>query len=341
MSDVPTYIYITFLNIFTKNIGEIIMAKKVGMVYNFLGNKVIGVGDGTAANDVVNKSQLDAVQALLASYIAKDGSTSTTAQIPFASGLSSAATISITSTATTGQPNFLNLTNSVSDAITMYYNEDATNFAADTWQLRIGGTTGRPFHITRFNTFSYISFGAIGGTTAATATVNIPLTTPGSVGGGALVVGGGASFGGALFGTSATLSGGLSVAGSSVSMANIPSGTIATGGNLGLDASGNVVKATVSGGGGGTTILSGTISVGTTSWSGNTNYPYSVTVTGAAVGDCVVFTIDAANYATINQAGVNFMMWGTVTAANTVQVNCRVSTYVSLTSASIAVRVIK
>ena len=53
-------------------------------------------------------------------------------------------TVSIVSTATTGQPNFWQATNSTGDVLQLKYTEQAiSNIAADLWQFRIGGAAAR------------------------------------------------------------------------------------------------------------------------------------------------------------------------------------------------------
>jgi hypothetical protein len=61
--------------------------------------------------------------------------------------------LGITSMATTGQPSFMNFTNSVSDALSLRFTEELDgSIPADVWQLRLGGTTGRPLVISSFST---------------------------------------------------------------------------------------------------------------------------------------------------------------------------------------------
>ena len=69
---------------------------------------------------------------------------------------------------------------------------------------------------------------------------------------------------------------------------------------------------------------------GDTSWSGNTDYEYTITVSGAAVGDGVVINVNSQLYAKL--AGNDFKTYSYVSAADTVKVIIRATTYVGLAS---------
>lgn len=112
-----------------------------------------------------------------------------------------------------------------------------------------------------------------------------------------------------------------------INAASIPTGTISSGGNLGLDASGNLVKATVSGGGGSSYLL-GSLTVSDNAWSGNTDYTYVTTISGATIGSPVVVSPDT-NIANVIFANT-LTMYAWVSAANQVSVRVRVATWVPL-----------
>ena len=63
---------------------------------------------------------------------------------------------------------------------------------------------------------------------------------------------------------------------------------------------------------------------GTTSWSKSVIYEYTVTVTGAQVGDAVLVNPEASLYTLIKASTSNVMMMGYVSATNTVKVLCKV-----------------
>jgi hypothetical protein len=135
-------------------------------------------------------------------------SVDTTSYLPLTGGTVTG-TITLSNSATTGQPTLLGLFNSLNDSVAFRYTEQAiTNIPIDTWQFRIGGTTARRLAFTRFDTFEYLN---MSGDASTSAIVNIPSTTASSsTSTGALVVGGGIGAGGAIYATSFVRSGGTS-----------------------------------------------------------------------------------------------------------------------------------
>lgn len=69
---------------------------------------------------------------------------------------------------------------------------------------------------------------------------------------------------------------------------------------------------------------------GDASWSGGTNYEYTVTVSGATVGDAVIVNPDSVIYNAIITASTDLKIYAYVSAVNTVKVNVRVATYVTI-----------
>ena len=69
---------------------------------------------------------------------------------------------------------------------------------------------------------------------------------------------------------------------------------------------------------------------GSTSWSSNTNYEYTITVTGAVVGRSVSVNPDSALYTTMATAGCTFNVTAFVSAPNTVKVLIRTGTYLAV-----------
>lgn len=205
--------------------------------------------------------------------------------------------IGITSSATTGQPSFITATTSAGAALALRYTETTVgSVPADVYQFRMGGTDGN-----RNIVWSYFDNTPV--FTIASTGITIPN----------------------LASTSATITN-LTVS-SGISAANIPSGTIASGGNLGLDASGNIVKATVSGGGGSSYLL-GSVSVTDAAWSGNTDYTYTTTITGATIGSPVIVSPDTNIAGAIFANTLTLFAW--VSATNQVSVRVRVATWVPL-----------
>jgi hypothetical protein len=88
----------------------------------------------------------------------------------------------------------------------------------------------------------------------------------------------------------------------------------------------------VIGGSSGPSNIKQTSSITEPTWSGNTNYTKTFTVTGAAVGDSVVINVTTDMTATCITAGVNLILNAHVTSANTVQVWGRVATFISIPS---------
>lgn len=89
------------------------------------------------------------------------------------------------------------------------------------------------------------------------------------------------------------------------------------------------------GGGGGTTILSADEPIVQGSWSGTTNYVYSVTVTGAVVGDFCIVTPDEDVFSNIQTAGTNWEGYAYCASANTVTVVCRIGSFINIPASSI------
>lgn len=89
----------------------------------------------------------------------------------------------------------------------------------------------------------------------------------------------------------------------------------------------------ITGGGGGATLLKATIPKADldTSWSGNTYYTYTKTVTGAEVGDCVnvSFTDQLMAEIAAQNAGIESLQ-GTVSATDTVKVYVRVTSFITI-----------
>ena len=91
---------------------------------------------------------------------------------------------------------------------------------------------------------------------------------------------------------------------------------------------------------GNATILTATTTIIEASWSGNTDYEYSVTVTGAVAGDfCMIMPNDTV-MGSINTASADWKGYAYCSSANTVTVVCRVSSFISV-SGTFTVKVIK
>lgn len=98
---------------------------------------------------------------------------------------------------------------------------------------------------------------------------------------------------------------------------------------------GDIESADVPTGGGGSTILKGTLDPypTDTSWSGNTYYEYNITVTGAQVGDAVSVNLNESLLSTIVTANAGIeALTGRVTATNNVKVAVRVTTFINIPS---------
>lgn len=77
------------------------------------------------------------------------------------------------------------------------------------------------------------------------------------------------------------------------------------------------------------------------SWSGNTNYTYDVTVSGVEVGDFCLVVPDENIYSDMQTAGSEYNGFAYCDTAGTVSVNHRVTSFVSITSGTFTVVVIK
>lgn len=113
-----------------------------------------------------------------------DGATN---QWTFNTAINAESQINQTNTATTGQPIFQTLNNSVSDALSIRYTETAVgSIGADQWQYRLGGTSFRPLVFTNYDTTELFKIGL----TDLTAGVNLNGTTASFTGtGGTISIG--------------------------------------------------------------------------------------------------------------------------------------------------------
>lgn len=111
----------------------------------------------------------------------------TTNQWTFNTAINAESQINQTNTATTGQPIFQTLNNSVSDALSIRYTETAVgSIGADQWQYRLGGTSFRPLVFTNYDTTELFKIGL----TDLTAGVNLNGTTASFTGtGGTISIG--------------------------------------------------------------------------------------------------------------------------------------------------------
>ncbi len=93
---------------------------------------------------------------------------------------------------------------------------------------------------------------------------------------------------------------------------------------------------------GGVTLLSATVNITQTSWSGNTNYVYNVAITGAQVDDSCFLRPNAATYNSILAVGAAWDGFAFCLSPGIVTVVCRVSSFVNLSPlADFTVKIIK
>ncbi len=93
---------------------------------------------------------------------------------------------------------------------------------------------------------------------------------------------------------------------------------------------------------GGVTLLSATVNITQTSWSGNTNYVYNVAITGAQVDDSCFLRPNAATYNRILAVGTAWDGFAFCLSPGIVTVVCRVSSFVNLSPlADFTVKIIK
>ena len=93
---------------------------------------------------------------------------------------------------------------------------------------------------------------------------------------------------------------------------------------------------------GGVTLLSATVNITQTSWSGNTNYVYNVSITGAQVDDSCFLRPNAATYNSILAVGAAWDGFAFCLSPGIVTVVCRVSSFVNLSPlADFTVKIIK
>ncbi len=238
--------------------------------------------------------------------------------------------VSISSNSTTGQPQFLSLSNSTTDLIALRYTEQTIgSIPSDSWQLRLGGTTSRPLVISSFDSTAIATFSS----TSVGIGVGLNVTgasTLGSLSAQSLTVSGNTTLGDASNDT-------LVINPSDISIANIPAGTIAAASNLGIDSNGKLVKAAVSGGGGGGDSIKVTQSIDIPGLGANTSSSSNVTVAGAVVGDPVLVTPPPT-------MSDGIVIWAAyVSAADTVTIKFRNISggYLDPTAANFSVVVIK
>lgn len=87
--------------------------------------------------------------------------------------------------------------------------------------------------------------------------------------------------------------------------------------------------------GGGATILSADETILESSWSGNTDYEYSVNIPGAQVGDFCLINPDEDVFANINTAGTVWDGYAYCGSVNTVTVVCRITSFINIPASSI------
>jgi hypothetical protein len=262
--------------------------------------------------------------------------------------LNSTSNISLTTSVTTGQTSYLSLSNNNLDSLSFrYVNDTISNIVANTWQLRIGGISARRFALTYYDTFEFLN---TTGTTVSNSSVRIPLTTSSTNSTtGALVVSGGLGVAGALnLGTQ------LSEINGGTNQTSYSTGDIlfaSTGNTLSKRAIGTTGQVlTVSGGvpvwstPSSITNLStnAVITEAGASWNGNQNYTQTITLTGAALGDNVQVVVDDSVYGALLTAGSGYQLLAWVSAANTIRVWSRVTSFISVPAgARYYIRIIK